>query len=105
MLVRRSRRLARNPAGDQDTCRTDAAMTKKKMTFEESLKQLETIAEQIERGQIGLEESIDRYEEGMSLVKQCREILSTAEHRIQQLQQRADGTLETAEFTPPKETD
>jgi len=80
-------------------------MTKKKLTFEEALKQLETIAEQIERGQIGLEESIDKYEEGMALVKQCRDILSSAEHRIQKLQQRADGTLETTEFTPPQNTE
>ena len=51
----------------------------KKPTFEEALKQLETIAEQIERGQIGLEESIVKYEQGMTLVKQCREILAKAE--------------------------
>jgi len=73
-------------------------MGKKKLTFEEALKQLETIAEQIERGTIGLEESIDKYEEGMALVKQCRDILSKAEMKIQQLQQRADGTLATAGF-------
>ena len=79
-------------------------MAKKKLTFEEALKQLETIAEQIERGTIGLEESIDKYEEGMALVKQCRDILSKAEMKIQQLQQRADGTLETAGFKRPKET-
>ncbi len=77
-------------------------MTRKKLTFEEALRQLETIAEQIERGQIGLEESIDKYEEGMALVKQCRDILSSAEHRIQELQQKADGTLETADFKPPR---
>lgn len=80
-------------------------MAKKKLTFEEALKQLETIAEQIERGTIGLEESIDKYEEGMALVKQCRDILSKAELKIQQLQQRADGTLETASFKRPKVTE
>ena len=73
-------------------------MAKKKLNFEEALKQLETIAGQIERGTIGLEESIDKYEEGMALVKQCRDILSKAELKIQQLQQRADGTLETTNF-------
>jgi len=79
-------------------------MAKKKLTFEEALKQLETIAEQIERGTIGLEESIDKYEEGMALVKQCRDILTKAELKIQQLQQRADGTLETTNFKRPKES-
>jgi len=76
-------------------------MAKKKLNFEEALKQLETIAGQIERGTIGLEESIDKYEEGMALVKQCRDILSKAELKIQQLQQRADGTLETTNFKRP----
>lgn len=68
-------------------------MAKRKPTFEEALKKLESLAEQIERGEIGLEESITRYEEGMALVKQCRDILSRAELRVQELQERADGTL------------
>ncbi len=71
-------------------------MGKRKLTFEEALKQLEEIAGRIEQGKIGLEESITLYERGMALVKQCREILSKAEHKIQRLQQRGDGTLETA---------
>ena len=79
-------------------------MAKKKATFEEALNQLETIAEQIERGKIGLEESIDKYEEGMALVKHCRQILAKAENKIQQLQQRADGTLEPASLKRPRYT-
>ncbi len=77
-------------------------MSKKKLSFEQALEQLETIAEQIEQGKIGLEESITKYEEGMGLVKQCRDILSKAEMKIQKLQERADGTLETARFAKPK---
>lgn len=73
-------------------------MAKKKPTFEEALKQLETIAEQIEQGKIGLEESINQYERGMALVKQCRSILSKAEQKIQQLQERNDGSLGTVPF-------
>ncbi|MCO6436997.1 MAG: exodeoxyribonuclease VII small subunit [Phycisphaerae bacterium] len=69
-------------------------MAKKKLSFEEALKALEGIAEQIEHGQIGLEESIARYEEGMGLIRQCRDILARAELQIQQLQEKADGTLE-----------
>lgn len=70
-------------------------MARKKPTFEEALKQLETLARQIEQGQIGLEESITKYEEGMTLVKQCRDILSKAELKIQQIQQKADGSIVT----------
>jgi exodeoxyribonuclease VII small subunit len=80
-------------------------MAKKKLTFEEALKQLETIAEQIERGTIGLEESIDKYEEGMALVKQCRDILSKAELKIQQLQQRSDGTPHATAYKRPNQID
>ena len=74
-------------------------MGKRKPTFEEALEQLEEIAERIERGQIGLEESITQYERGMALVKQCRDILAKAENKIQQLQERSDGTLEVTEST------
>lgn len=80
-------------------------MAKKKPTFEEAVAQLEAIAERIEQGEIGLEESITQYEQGMTLVKQCRDILSKAEHKIQQLQQRADGTLEARQFKHPQETE
>jgi len=72
-------------------------------TFEEALTRLESIAEQIEKGQIGLEDSIARYEEGMSLVRQCRDMLAKAEHRIQQIHQRADGSLEVTDFSAPAE--
>ncbi len=78
-------------------------MGKRKPTFEEALRQLETIAEQIEQGKIGLEESITQYEKGMALVKQCRDILAKAEHRIQKLQEGDDGTLEATRFTPPEQ--
>lgn len=77
-------------------------MGKRKLTFEEALRQLEVITEQIEQGKIGLEESIAKYEEGMALVKQCRDILEKAEHKIQELQQRPDGTLEAGKFEGPQ---
>jgi len=79
-------------------------MGKRKPSFEEALKQLETIAEQIEQGKIGLEESITQYETGMALVKHCREILSRAEQRIQKLHEREDGTLDTSDFKPSQDT-
>lgn len=73
-------------------------MARKKPTFEEALEKLEAIAGQIERGEIGLEESIAKYEEGMGLVKHCRDILGKAEHRIQKLQERPDGSLRKTPF-------
>jgi exodeoxyribonuclease VII small subunit len=76
-------------------------MARKTPSFEEALQQLESLAEQIERGEIGLEESIKKYEEGMQLVKHCRTILAKAEHRLQQLQEREDGTLAATDVKPP----
>lgn len=78
-------------------------MAKKQLTFEQALKQLEGITDQIEQGAVGLEESIAKYEEGMGLIKQCRSILTKAERKIEQLQERSDGELEAKPFTPPKD--
>ena len=78
-------------------------MAKKHLTFEQALKQLEGITDQIEQGTVGLEESIAKYEEGMGLIKQCRSILTKAERKIEQLQERSDGELEVKPFEPPKD--
>ncbi len=65
----------------------------KPMTFEEAMGQLEKIVEQIAGGKIGLEETMDRYEHGMELVKKCRSILERAEQRIQVLSE-SDGGVQ-----------
>ena len=71
-------------------------MAKQKVTFEQALGKLERIVEQIESGQIGLEESIARYEEGIKLIKQCRTILDAAEKKIQLLAKSDAGRLSPA---------
>ena len=63
----------------------ETAMGKKPPSFEEALRELDALANQIERGEVGLEESIRKYEQGMKLVAQCRAILTRAEQRIQKL--------------------
>ncbi len=57
-------------------------MGKKKLSFEEAVAKLTIIADEIENGEIGLEESITKYEEGMKLLSQCQDILTSAEQRI-----------------------
>lgn len=61
------------------------------LTFEESVAQLEQIVAAIESGQIGLEQSLAKYEQGMELVKRCRGILDKAEKRIEQLTETPSG--------------
>jgi len=63
----------------------------KEPTFEESVAQLEKIVAAIESGQIGLEDSLTKYEQGMALVKKCRDTLEKAEKRIEQLHETAGG--------------
>lgn len=60
---------------------------KKELSFEQALKNLEKIVTQVEQGQIGLEDSIQQYEEGMKLIKQCRDILEQCEKRIETINQ------------------
>ncbi len=59
------------------------------MTYEQALAELEALIERIERGEIGLEESLAEYRRGAALLKRCRAILDTAEQQIEQLT--ADG--------------
>ena len=70
-------------------------------TFEASVAQLEQIVAAIESGQIGLEESLAKYEQGMELVKRCRAILDNAEKRIEQLTETTRGL--SAEPLDPKQ--
>lgn len=54
----------------------------KNMDFEEAMKKLEEIANELENNELSLEESISKFEEGMELSKQCNEIIEKAEKKI-----------------------
>ena len=55
------------------------------LTYEAAVEELESIIDQIESGEIGLEQSIRRYERGATLLRHCRAILDQAEQRISTL--------------------
>ena len=57
----------------------------KKLSFEKAMEQLENIVDQIEAGEIGLEESLEKYAQGIKLITQCRAVLTAAEKKIEQL--------------------
>lgn len=61
--------------------------------FEDALEQVESIIEQIESGQVGLEECIVQYEQGMKLLARCQSILSVAQKRIEELTADSQGKL------------
>lgn len=73
-------------------------MAKDKLTFEQAMARLEKIVEAIEQGKIGLEDSIERFSEGMDLIQHCRKILSEAEMKVQKLQADATGQLTIVEI-------
>jgi len=56
-----------------------------KMTFEQAIKELTDIVGKIEKGQIPLQNSLEQYERGMALIKQCKGILEKAEKRIEKI--------------------
>ena len=62
-------------------------------TFESSLSELETIVEQLENGDLPLEESLKLFEKGVKLSRVCRDRLSEAERRIEVLMKDGNGNL------------
>jgi len=60
-------------------------MTDKPMTFEQALARLEQITNAIEHGEVTLEETIAKHEEGMKLLAFCKKTLEQAEQRITRL--------------------
>ena len=69
-------------------------------TFEENVKQLETIVAQLERGDLPLEGSIQLFEEGMRLSAACKEQLEAAEGKVQILMRQRDGSVQPEPFPP-----
>jgi exodeoxyribonuclease VII small subunit len=66
--------------------------------FEDSLKQLETIVNQLEKGDLPLEDSIKLFEEGIQLSSVCKEELDTAEGKVQILLKQRDGSMKAEPF-------
>jgi exodeoxyribonuclease VII small subunit len=62
--------------------------------FEEGMRELEAILSDIERGEMGVEESIVRYERGAFLIQHCRGVLNKAQVQIEALAKPAEGELQ-----------
>ena len=65
------------------------------MSFEDALAELETIVKQLEQGDVELEQSIAIYERGAELKKHCETRLNSAELKVEQIVQGADGSAKT----------
>jgi exodeoxyribonuclease VII small subunit len=70
--------------------------------FEEAIRELEQILAQIERGEVGLEESLVKYERGTFLIQHCQGILTGAEKQIELITKSANGTLKAEPLPEPQ---
>jgi exodeoxyribonuclease VII small subunit len=60
------------------------------LNFEQAIKTLTTIVDKIEQGEVPLQDSLDQYETGMTLIKHCRTLLHDAEARIEVISKQDD---------------
>src|SRR5436190_23869669 len=68
------------------------------LNFETAMDRLEKIVEQMESGQLPLEDLVVRYEEGMNLVKVCQDRLAHAEQKIQIITRDHAGKTSVKDF-------
>ena len=70
--------------------------------FEECLQRLEKIVQELEKGDVPLEQSLSLFEEGMQLSSACRKELEQAEGKVEILLKK-NGKLQTEAFEPSPE--
>lgn len=63
------------------------------LSFEDALKQLETIVRELEQGNVPLERSIEMYEKGAVLRHHCDSLLKAAEAKVEKIQLNQEGTV------------
>ncbi len=73
-----------------------------KKSFESELEKLEKITEELESGDISLEASLKKFDEGLKSAAYCSKQLENAKAKIELLQEK-DGRLEAVPFTAERE--
>lgn len=69
-----------------------------KMKFEKAIKGLEKIVDELESGDVALDVSLKKYEEGVKLARICQAQLAEAEKKIELLSRKSDGSFEKKDF-------
>tara|TARA_R110002049_G_scaffold246589_1_gene420681 strand:+ start:235 stop:480 length:246 start_codon:yes stop_codon:yes gene_type:complete len=62
---------------------------RKKLNYEASVTELESLVNRLEQGDISLEESLKLYESGVLLTRDCQDALQAAEQKVQMLIQQS----------------
>jgi exodeoxyribonuclease VII small subunit len=65
------------------------------LSFEDALKELEAIVQQLERGQVKLDEAITAYERGALLKRHCEQKLAEAKMKVEKIVFASDGSVST----------
>ena len=69
-----------------------------KANFEDNMENLEKIVSELEKGDLNLDESISKFEEGIKISKDCNKFLEDAEKKITILLEK-DGELQEENFS------
>ena len=69
-------------------------------SFEAQLASLERIVRELERGDLPLEQSLELFEQGVKLSRECQERLNEAERRVEVLLRGGDGSTVAVPFEP-----
>ena len=75
-------------------------MAKSTFHFEQSLAELESLVEQMESGEMSLEDSLKAFEQGIKYTRDCQNALNKAEQKVQLLLQK-NGQMEAQPFNSP----
>jgi exodeoxyribonuclease VII small subunit len=73
-----------------------------KLDFEQALSQLEKLVDDLESGELSLEDSIKAFEKGIELSRLCRQKLEKAEDRVKKLLEKSGGDFDLALFDEDK---
>ena len=73
-------------------------MDKKELNFEETMENLEKIVQELEKGDLNLDDSISKFEEGMKLSKSASKYLEEAEKKITMLVCDNEGNITETDF-------
>lgn len=69
-----------------------------KLNFEDNMENLEKIVSELEKGNLNLDDSISKFEEGIKISKECNKMLEDAEKKITILLEK-DGEVVEEKFT------
>jgi exodeoxyribonuclease VII small subunit len=80
-----------SPALNNAPAKREASAKPAAVRFEDAFARLEALVGEMERGELPLEQMLDRFEEGVRLVRHCNEFLSQAQLRVERYVEQKDG--------------